>query len=120
MAWDYDTDVATALEEITDAGRPVSIEIRGASTGSAADPEPGAATPYDTVALMVPYLERQIDGTAVVQGDVKAMVPAFAAVPQAGDVLVDGSTRYAIINPGTLKPGPTVVMHVMQLREIGS
>lgn len=119
MAWDYDIDAAAAIEDIEDAGRPVSILVRGAPTGSAADPEPGAETPYATFALMVPYREDQINGTAVIQGDLQAMVPALAIVPKAGDILLDGATRYTIINPGTVKPGPTVVMHVMQVREVG-
>lgn len=120
MAWDYDTDAAAALEDITDAGRPVSIEQRGAPGGTPENPTPGTATNTATVALMIPYREYQIDGTTVVQGDVKAMIPAIAVTPKAGDILVDGSTRYTIIDPGTVKPGPTEIMHVMQLREVGT
>lgn len=115
---DYSEDVAAATEDITEAGRAVQIERKGAPGGTSSNPTPGAVTLHATHSVFFDYKSHEIDGTVIMRGDVKALTHVLDIVPEAGDVLVDGATRYAIIDPGHFRPGDTIIYHDMQVREV--
>lgn len=64
------------------------------------------------------YKRNDIDGTNIVQGDIKLYVDpsTLSAVPNKTDKITDGTTEYTIMNIERFKDIDTVALYIFQLR----
>jgi hypothetical protein len=120
MSFDYADARDTADELITDFGQAVSLR-RTSSTGPVYDPTLTTAD-YATLAAILDYNSRQIDGENILVTDRRALVAAGPLTAlgitsvNAPDSLVVGGVAVPIVRVMPLSPAGTVVMYDCQLR----
>lgn len=117
---DYSSLAATALRQIADKGRNVTLRRDAAGTyNPASDTFTAGDEDNETVkAVITDYHDRQIDGEIIMRGDRRAIIAASGlTAPDKGDVIVDGSDQYRIINIETVKPGDTALLYKLQVRK---
>lgn len=75
-------------------------------------------TAHAVRALLTDYHLREVDGTLVLRGDIKAMAAAktLAIVPSTKDLFTTGGKNYRIIAVSPLRPGGVDIIYEMQLR----
>ncbi len=82
---------------------------------------PSATDPTVTApAVIIPYMEEEIDGTSIKRGDKRMYVAENAATPnqlENFDYVVDDGIRYSIQTVSTIDPGPTRVLYDIQVRQ---
>lgn len=86
------------------------------------DPETGTVgtvvTSQTAVAVEQSYLQRDIDGTVVQQGDKKLLLTATnLSAPMVGDSCTVQGVIYAIKNVSCLSPDGTAILYELQLRK---
>jgi hypothetical protein len=67
----------------------------------------------------VSFSSKEIDGTNILRGDVKAsaVFDSPSLVPAVGDVITDGDTAYNIMSVEALSPGGVDILYTLQLRK---
>lgn len=116
-------EVLAGLQEAAAATGPAitfKLVQRGAATGDAHNPTPGAETEHTCTAILSDYKDGQIDGTLIQQGDTKALVGTMSVVPEAGDAFFAGPVRYSVVRVKRVRPAGVDVMYQLQLRETGT
>lgn len=119
-SFDYIESRADADELIEEFGQSVSLR-RASSTGPAHDPTVTTAD-YATLAAILDYNSRQIDGESILVTDRRALVAAgpltalgiTSIAPP--DSLVVGGVAVPVVRVMPLSPAGTVVMYDCQLR----
>lgn len=120
VAYNYARPLATADRLLTKFGQAVSVR-RTSSTGPAYDPTLTTAD-YATVAAILDYNARQIDGANILATDRRALVAAgpltalgvVSIAPP--DSIVVGGVAVPIVRVVPLAPSGVVVMYDCQLR----
>lgn len=111
-------DIASNL--LTEFGKPVTVRQEKSDTDKT-NPWEGKTDDvqtYSTVAVFDKFFSKYFDKALVEKGDL------FAYVPSKGegfeiklkDFIVEGSTKYSIVNLEKIEPGPTNIMYILQLR----
>jgi len=120
MAYDYSTLAATALRLINDKGRALTVrEVTGTQPDPAKPWEGGETlTDHAVTGVVVDYEQGEIDGTTIRAGDRKALVAgsALSVVPKPGWRVLDGSASLTVIRVEQVKPGATVLLWTLQVR----
>lgn len=120
MTYDYSRPLATADRLLTKFGQAVALR-RTSSTGPSYDPTNTTAD-YATVAAILDYTSRQIDGENILVTDRRALVAAgpltalgiTSIAPP--DSIVVGGVAIPVVRVVPLSPGGTVVMYECQIR----
>lgn len=123
---DYSSDIASAYNDIKEAGGEVTIS-HPASDGvynPVTETRTGgtAASTDETYAVSKGYKEKHIDGTIVRQGDKMFLIPALLptgdalAVDQA-DKVIQGGTSWNIVNIEEVGPDGTAILYKVQARQ---
>ena len=113
MAFDYSGLQATATRLIARFGRPATLIKM--TPGAGYDPGEPAETPHAVTIVAADYKQMERDGTLVQQNDRRYYLAA-GVEPESQDVIADGGERLTIVNAGVIKPGPAVVLYVLQVR----
>lgn len=121
MTFDYSRSASTALNQINDKGRTVTVRTPGEDM--VYDPATDTFTPGEDVdtpvkALFTQFAKRDIDGELILQTDKRVLIAASAldAAPGTQDKIVDGGTEYQVINTETVQPGDTAILYMVQVR----
>lgn len=118
---DYSSLAASALRQIADSGREVTLRRVTAGTYHPdADAFSGDDEEDEDIdAVITDYHDRQIDGEIILRGDRKVLIAgsALTSPPTKGDVMEDGDDEYRIVNIETVKPGDTVLLYKLQVRK---
>ena len=120
MSFDYSQIASTALKQIQDKGRTVTI----ISPGEDQVYDPGTDTftagtddETDVKALFTQFSKKDIDGDLIRQTDKRVLIAASGiSEPNTDDKISDGGTEYAVINTETIAPGDTAVLYMVQVR----
>lgn len=109
-------DAPAIADVATNLGRTVTLRK---ATQAAYDPATDSfgtdtTTDYSVVAIMRSTLVRYDSGVRVIDDVANALMGAdgIAAIPEPGDVLIDGGTRYQIGQVRVIKPAGTVLAYV--------
>lgn len=114
----YDRFVETAIKQINDKGRTVTLRsktagefdpIAGTMTG-------GTQTDRTPKALFTDYVAKHVDGTIIQQGDKQVLIADVMTAPDNDDILIDGTDEYSIIHVGAIQPGDTPILYKLQVR----
>ena len=121
MTFNYSNSQNTALKQINDKGRTVTL--RQAGGDEVYDPSTDtfvAGTDIDTPvkALFTQFATKDIDGELIKRTDKRLLIPANAldAAPETADKIIDGAVEYQVINTDTLAPGDTPILYMVQVR----
>jgi hypothetical protein len=114
---DWDAKRVKAAQMIRRCGAEASL-VRVAQTATANpwDPPAQTETTERTRALLLSYEAQAIDGTAILAGDVRAMIPVGSMEPMPGDALDVGAVRFRTVSVQPSQPGGTVLFYYLQLR----
>lgn len=118
--FDYIESRADADELIAEFGQSVALR-RTSTTGNEWDPTT-STTDYATLAAILDYNSRQIDGQNILVTDRRALVAAgpLTALGVVGiappDAIVVGGVAVPVVRVMPLNPAGTVVMYDCQLR----
>ena len=120
---DYNSAKTTATRLLSENGRAVTIISNGPNTGTAWNPEYGAAVQTPVTAVVTKYKTNEIDGTIIRKEDKKMLIDADdiqAAIDAGGPIetqkIKDGDTEYSIIDVEEIKPGPVSILSKVQCR----
>lgn len=120
MTYDYSRLANTALRLIAKYGR--SVTLRSVTAGTydpATRTKSGASTSDATVSMAFNnYTQNQIDGEVIRRDDLEGLLAAsgLTTAPENGDIVIDGSNQYKIVNVDVIQPGDTVIVYKLQLR----
>jgi hypothetical protein len=119
-------DFLDAVEDVLDdLGDTRVVRITTYGVIDPADPGAGpsvSTTDYNVDAVLYDYQDRQIDGTAIQQGDRQAVLAvdslssAVIAAILPGAKLVDGSTVYSIVRASPVEVAGETVTIFLQIR----
>lgn len=121
MAFDYSGLAATAVAQIADKGRAVSlVYVAPAVLNKDTDAlTPAVETTVAVKVLFKNYSRKEVDGTLIKTGDKLALLAnetALTRAPKNGDKFTDGSETYTIKDVREIQPGDTVLLYEMQVR----
>jgi len=115
-------DEAAAVEsDIALAGEPLTLRKTSAGTWSDTTRSyTGESTGTTAITgFVAPYKAGQIDGSAIVVGDLEVRLSALAlgaTVIESGDVVDRAGKRYRVVSVDTRGAGGTALMVILQLR----
>lgn len=114
----YDSLVTTALEQIADKGRTVTLRSvgEGAFNPATMTFTGGANSDRSVKAVFTSFKTAEIDGSIILQGDKKVLIADIESRPDNTDILVDGDDEYKILNVETVQPGDTPLLYKLQVR----
>lgn len=116
MSFDYDRTAATASRLLQRFGAVATFQRRA---DAAYDPATGttapAVTDVSTVAVVVDYDQRSIDGTLIRQGDRRGYLDC-AQAPRQGDALLWQGATLTVVAVRPLAPAGRAVLFEAQLR----
>ena len=117
----YENMANTALKQINDKGRSISIVSPG--TDQVYDPATDSFTAGTDTALTVKglftqFAKKDIDGELIKTSDKRVLIAAssLAAAPETGDKITDGGITYNVMNTDTVQPGDTAILYMVQVR----
>lgn len=114
MAFNYAKLARTANKLITNFGAPVQVSRPGGVVRENGHEVIIPATTFQIVGVLTEYKAHEIDGTRVLNGDLKFLARADVAVG-VGDVLdVRGGKR--VVNSAPLSPAGSTLLYEIQLR----
>lgn len=119
MGFDYSGIANTALTQIEDKGRDVSVIYKTTGTYDAGtDAITGASeTTVVMKAVLTDFNKNDIPGTLVDVGDQLALIAASGITkPRVGDKVLD-TVDYTIMNILDVTPGNTPLLYKLQLRK---
>ena len=114
----YDSLAATALRQIQEKGRPITLRL----PGIVFDPQTGATvesnTDVKTSAFFTAFKAGQIDGSAIQRGDQRLLIAAegLGAVPTTAHQVIDGEEVWQVQDVETVQPGDTVILYKLLVR----
>jgi len=118
----YTGFVDTALKQITDKGR--TITVRSPGVGEVYNPATDtftAADPVDvnTKAVFTKFSQKDIDGEIIKRTDQRVLIAAasLATAPDTEDKILDGLAQYSVIHTEIVKPGDTEILYMVQVRK---
>ena len=76
----------------------------------------GSISNFDATGVVVPYVERQINNTTILAGDLQATVRRDYT-PINSDVFIIDGGRYKVVNIETFKPSDSILCYRVQLRK---
>lgn len=117
---DYSRSAGTALAQIADKGRTITLS---SNPDQVYDPATDTFTDGDPItvsvkALFTGYKQNQIDGEIIKSGDKRVLIAAAAmtGAPDKDAVLTDGNVQYQVIDIDTLQPGDAPILYMLQVR----
>lgn len=120
MSFDYSNIAATALAQIEDKGREVTINYAGSDSY---DPQtdtftPDSATDTSVRAVFTKFNKKDVDGELIRATDKRLLIagPSLSETPETGDTVTDGSNVYDVVNTELVQPADTVVLYMVQVR----
>ena len=118
MSFDYAATAATAQRLLLRFGAACTLRR---STAGAYSPTTGLAVPtvteLSTVAVVLDFPQRYVDGTLIKQGDKQAYLdPSYA--PAQGDEVTWQGVRYQVVNFKAVSPAGVPVLYEAQLRGV--
>ena len=119
MGFDYSGLARTALAQIDDKGRSISVVYKTEGTLDIDNDAVGDDSESTVVlkGLVTSFNQSDIDGTMIRQEDVLVLVAASGVTkPRTADVIIDGSNELTVVNVGEIKPGSTAVLYKIQAR----
>ena len=118
MSFDYAATAATAQRLLLRFGAVCTLRR---VTAGAYDPATGSATTtvseLSTVAVVLDYPQRYVDGTLIKQGDKQAFLDRSYA-PAQGDELSWQGVTYQVVNYKAVSPAGVPVLYEAQLRGV--
>lgn len=121
MTYDYSNLAATALAQINDKGR--SITVRYAGEDQEYDPATDtftAGTDIDVTVngVFTQFRKQDIDGELILQTDKRVLIAGTALTnqPENNSKIIDGGTEYEVINTDTVQTGDTILLYMVQVR----
>lgn len=115
---DFYADMAdTADEMISEFGRDITIHRKQSGTFSAsANGFIGGSTALDipAKAVFTKFRDSQIDGEMVKRTDKRVLVTRAV---QKNDILIDGTTKYTVVDVETVQPGSLPLIYKAQARK---
>ncbi len=121
MTYDYSKVAATALKQINDKGR--SVTVRYPSSDDAYDPATDTFTSGDPVnvaakGVFTSFQNKDIDGELIKRTDKRVLIAGTALddVPNNDAKIIDGAKTYSVINTEVVQPAETVVLYMIQVR----
>tara|TARA_B100000686_G_C16738759_1_gene945274 strand:+ start:787 stop:1137 length:351 start_codon:yes stop_codon:yes gene_type:complete len=113
----YEGIANTALQQIADKGRTITIKSVTEGAYVPGQPYSGTETETSVKAVVTAYSERLIDGSVIQTGDKQALIAARGiSEPTTSDKIIDGGDTYSIVNVSTVKPGNTAILYKIQVR----
>lgn len=107
----------TAKRLIDTKGRSVTVRSTAGQTFDPInDTMTGGVTNTPVKAVFTEFKREEIDGTLIMRGDKKVLL-AGSVEPKGNDVIIDGSTKYRIVDILTVQPADTVVIYKVQARK---
>jgi hypothetical protein len=107
----------TIGDALVDAGIPFAITITRTTPGDGPpyDPGPGTSTDYPCQGFLDTYAAQFIDGSRILEGDVKAViiVKTLDIEPLPGDTLTAHDKTYSVI---TVSADPAQALYELQAR----
>ena len=118
MSFDYAATAATAQSLLLRFGAAATLRR---TTQGAYDPSTGAAVPtvtqLSTVAVVLDYPQKYVDGTLIKQGDKQAFLDPTHA-PAQGDELAWQGVNYQVVSIKAVSPAGVPVLYEAQLRGV--
>ena len=82
---------------------------------------------FDVIGVAIDFEADEVDGTLVLRTDKRILVAAKSVTDEGGSAtnlnieeysdILDGGTRYAIVNPMVIEPGNQRIMYDLQVRQ---
>lgn len=119
MPFDYSNIAETAVAQINDKGRDVSLVYHTSGTLNIdTDALSGDSDTTVTVnALITNFNKRDVAAGLVEVGDLQVIIAAEGVTkPTTNDKIVDGGVTYAIVSVTEIKPGETAILYKLQVR----
>jgi hypothetical protein len=118
---DYSKTAATALAQINDKGRTITVRTPGVDqVYNPATDTFTAGTSVDVTAkgLFTQFAKKDIDGELIKVTDKRVLIAAssLSAAPENNCKIVDGGTEYQVINTEIIQPGDTAILYMVQVR----
>lgn len=118
MSFNYNATAATAIRLLTRFGAAATLKRQ---TAGAYNPTTGTSTPtvteLSTVAVVLDYPQKYVDGTIIKQGDKQAFLdPTYT--PKQGDVLAWQGADYQVVNFKAVAPSGVNVLFEAQIRGV--
>ncbi|KAF1045609.1 hypothetical protein [Xylophilus sp.] len=115
-AFSYATMAATASRLLKRFGAKASISrIVDGSYDPATGNNPGGTQVFPTVAAIIDYEDRLVDGTMILRGDLRALMDPRVQ-PIQGDRLTWKGKSFAVISVKAVSPAGLVVLYDAQVR----
>ena len=122
MSQFYDNLAATAARLLATYGQVFEFTryAPGSYDPSTGTDGAGATTTYSGNAAVFDYKSREIDGTNILQSDIRLLAERLTTVPERGDTVSIGGINYRVMRASPLAPGGVAVTYNLQLRVGGS
>ena len=121
MSYDYSGLAETAINQIADKGRAVTLVYKTQGTYvPASDTITGQSSTTQTVKMLITnYNKREVNETLIKSGDLLGILAndSLTRAPKTSDQVTDGGETYSVVNVEYIKPGPTVLIYKLQLRK---
>ena len=121
MSYDYSNVAATALAQINDKGR--ALTVRYPSEDNAYDPATDTFTSGDptdifTKGVFTSFQNKDVDGELIKRTDKRVLIAgtSLSEIPNSDGKIIDGARTYSIINTEAIQPADTVVLYMIQVR----
>lgn len=118
---DYSNIAGTALNQIADKGRLVTLVYK---TQGEYDPDTDDAPENESNSQSIKMVatnfnKKDIDGSLIKDGDKLALIAPYGLTraPAVDDQIQDGGETYTIKNVVTIQPGDTVLLYKAQIRK---
>ena len=115
----YTNMAATALAQINDKGRTVTLREYGDAVYDPATDTftQGSADDVIAKALFTKFKTGDVDGELIKHEDKRVLIAASGvSKPAQGSLIVDGSDSYRVINTDEIKPADTSILYMVQVR----
>jgi hypothetical protein len=125
VAFNYAELAVTADALITEFGRSLTLSKRDRTPADSSKPWQGPASPgTDTTVTLLgvvnPSADEDMPGTVIKRGDAYAIISAIGAGSTTDvaqfDTLIDGSTKWHILNASGVNPGPVNLVWILHLK----
>ncbi len=113
-----DCIVTTARDLLTEFGESASFTkiVEGAYSTSDGTVAAGTTTNYSGFVVPVDYVNAEIDGEFVLQGDIKLFVEQTTTEPSVGDVVTVNSIVYRVMSAKKYRVSSVNVLYELQVR----
>lgn len=118
MGFNYANMAATALAQINDKGRSVTLRyVTQGTYNPATDGIAGASEADVSVKAVIRfYTQKEQIETMIMEGDKEALIASSGiTAPLVDDVIVDGD-EFKILRVEEVKPGDTALLYRLQIR----